>query len=551
MKAALRTKAARGIAIAALAMVAGGFAAAQALDFPMSMAASPDGKYILVLNAGTQASISVMDASAIREIARVPLQDAWLGLTFAPGGKFVYAGGGSRGSVYEFSFSPDGVLKQTREMKASDFVGDVALSPDGRLIYTADLYNNSVTVINPRSGRVIDQFKTGRRPYKILFLPDGKSFFVSSWADAAVYQYSTANGGEIGRLRLGPHTTGMALSSYHPPAEEGEAASSWRYRLFVAAANTNDVFSVGIGENDQMRLDETIHVAPGPLSSLGMTPSAVALSPDQKSLYVVCSDAGVVARVDVSSARAALEGFLPVAPGVQAAKMYPIAIAVLRDGRAVAANGKGPSLVDLTGQEPRPLADVSIEMENPQVRASHVVYVLQSPAQRPDPEALMKAIAGLAPDYTVKLAPAFLAGRRKVFDFDAGEPANTPPAGYLWTNALAAGLTVRNYGVFVRDGKVTDPTLQPVTNLAFQGTPAERAKVFLDDWKQLDARGAVPNLVMVQMSDDAAAIALIVDGIKASRMGSTTQIVMGDLPAAESWLGLRPMTRSDRAPSNP
>ena len=52
----------------------------------------------------------------MQEIARVPVADAWLGLTFAPGGKMLYVGGGARGSVYEFTFSPNGELTLAREM---------------------------------------------------------------------------------------------------------------------------------------------------------------------------------------------------------------------------------------------------------------------------------------------------------------------------------------------------------------------------------------------------------------------------------------------------
>src|SRR5579864_8851610 len=178
----------------------------------------------------------------MQEIAHVPVADAWLGLTFAPGGKMLYVGGGARGSVYEFTFSPEGELKLAREIEATaehtprDFIGDVALSPDGRLIYAADLYHDSIVVINPQSGRVIDRFKTGRRPYRILFHPDGRSYFVSSWADAAVYQYNAVNGEEIGRIRLGSHTSDMVLSNYNPEPEGGEAPNV-KYRLFVAAAN--------------------------------------------------------------------------------------------------------------------------------------------------------------------------------------------------------------------------------------------------------------------------------------------------------------------------
>ena len=47
--------------------------------------------------------------------------------------------------------------------------------------------------------------------------------------------------------------------------------------------------------------------------------------------------------------------------------------------------------------------------------------------------------------------PNSYAGRRKHYDYEGGEPAATPPAGYLWTNALAAGISMRNYGYFVNN----------------------------------------------------------------------------------------------------
>src|SRR5476649_2483673 len=58
---------------------------------PMSTALSPDGKYLLILNGGYKPpSISVLSVADEREIGRVPVEDGWLGLTFAPGGRMVY-----------------------------------------------------------------------------------------------------------------------------------------------------------------------------------------------------------------------------------------------------------------------------------------------------------------------------------------------------------------------------------------------------------------------------------------------------------------------------
>src|ERR1700691_44271 len=209
---------------------------------PMSMALSKDGKFLLVLNGGYRPpSIIVLSAADMHEVSRVPLKDAWLGLAVSPDGKHVYAGGGSRATVFEFTIDSDGKLTAGRELVVvpedkrqwEDFIGDVAVSPDGKMIYGADLYRDAIVVIDAESGRLVNMMKTGRRPYRILFHPDGKSFWVTSWSDGTVYLHDAATGEQLGHIGLGQHPTDMVLSN-RKPDEDKDATP---YRLFVAAAN--------------------------------------------------------------------------------------------------------------------------------------------------------------------------------------------------------------------------------------------------------------------------------------------------------------------------
>lgn len=502
---------------------------AQQMDLPLALVASPDGQFVLALDSGKTPGISVRAAANPgKELSRLSLPDAWLGLVFAPDKKTLYAGGGSRGSVFEISFSP-GELKIVREMKASDFVGDVALSPDGHLIYAADVFANVIAVINPQSGRVIDRFKTGRRPYRIVFHPDGKSFFVSSWADASVNQYNADTGEEIGRIRLAPHPTDMAISSYQPPVEEGDPKPDWKYRLFVAASNTNSVYSVGIGENKTMRIIESIDLAPEVSSSVGMTPSALALSPDQKTLFVVCSDAGTVANVDVSEERGVLAGYSPPASEKRSESpaSYPLAVHAMNDGSATIAFRAGNEIEDVPEEkfgpfvQPRNSNRPASGAPNP---AEHVVYIIHPTS----PEETMRAIAGIAPDFTVKLS--------RQAKFNLADPANNPPAGYLWTNALAAGMTVQSYGVFMKDGKPIDPAMRDFSD--------PDVKNFFADLKEGEASGDMPKLIVMQVADEATR-QMVADAVKKSRFAPSTEIVIDDLSRVEGLLGLKPMTRRD------
>ncbi|HZY74214.1 MAG TPA: YncE family protein, partial [Edaphobacter sp.] len=196
--------------------------------FPMSAALTPDGKYLLVLNAGPDApSISVLDTAGAAELSRTPVPGAWLGLALSPKGDRVYVGGGAQATVFEFTFS-NGKLTPARAFPVveaarrtpQDFTGDVAFDPAGRLLYAADLLHDSIVVINPQSGTVIERFPTGRRPYRILFHPDGQSLFVSSWGDGAVYHHQAEKGTLLQKVRLGAHPTDMVWLPGVPAAEE-------------------------------------------------------------------------------------------------------------------------------------------------------------------------------------------------------------------------------------------------------------------------------------------------------------------------------------------
>ncbi len=630
---------------------------------PMSSALSPDGKYLLILNGGYKPpSISVLSVADEREVSRAPVEDGWLGLTFTPDGKAVYVGGGARATVYEFTFNA-GQLTPGRRFEVtpaadrtwSDFVGDVAISPDGHLLYVAQLFRNTVLVVNPQSGRVIEHFKTGRRPYRILFHPDGKSFFVSSWADGSVYHHQTSDGAVLKRIGLGPHPADMLWDDRKPTLEEGEQAPAWGARLFVAASNTNNVYVVGVTASNELQQIETINVAMTPRRPLGMTPSALALTADKTRMFVVCSDANAVAVTDVSGMRSRVQGFIPVG-------WYPTAARSLADGRLIVLNGRGvrsypnpngpspvrraaplhegaPAMAEYVGRmqtgtasvippfdEDRlekytkiaiadsPYRDELLDQVQTGVNSpipsrpgqpspiQHVIYIVKenrtydqvfgdlgkgngdpaltlftadtTPNQRKIASEFVLfdnfyvnsdvsadghnwATAAIATDYTVKLWPNSYAGRRKHYDYEGGESGNNPPAGYIWSNALAAGVSMRNYGYFCTNRKaaaedgtqvetIRDPALNPVTNRKYRGfdleyPDVERAKTFLAELAEFEKAGQMPKFLIMRlgndhtsgsapgkisplsaMADNDFALGMIVEGVSKSRFWAST-----------------------------
>src|SRR5579871_641974 len=578
---------------------------------PMSAVLSSNGRFLLVLNGGYKPpSISILDTTDGHEVGRTPVADGWLGLALSPDGRTLWVGGGSRASIFEFSFDDNGKLQPARtfeivkssERTHSDFVGDVAVSPDGRLLYACDLYHDSIAVVNPQSGLVIDHFKTGRRPYRILFHPDGKSFFVTSWADGAITHHQTSNGSQLQTLRIGSHPTDMVWRERRAASEE-ESSGGWSARIFVSAANTNNVYAVAVSASGDLRAAETINVSTTPLHPLGMTPSALALSPDQDRLYVICSDANAAAVVDVTEARSHVLGFIPTG-------WYPTAARALTDGRLVVLNGRGarsypnpkgpnPTLrpaavhagapAEYVGRIQTGSASIIPPFTTEQLRAytaevqanspyrdetldtqpsgippiQHVLYIVKENRTydqvlgdlgkgesdpslclfrenvSPNHHKLARefvlfdnfyvngdvsgdghnwSTSAIANDYVVKLWPNSYAGRRRHYDYEGGEPAALPPAGYLWTNAAARGVSMRNYGYWATNlpkptddgaqiGAVRDPVLAKVTNLKYRSfdldyPDVKRAQTFLTDLAEFETSGSMPAMMFMRLGND-------------------------------------------------
>ncbi len=61
--------------------------------------------------------------------------------------------------------------------------------------------------------------------------------------------------------------------------------------------------------------------------------------------------------------------------------------------------------------------------------------------------------AAIGTDYIQKMWPNSYANRRNYYDYEEQEPTDAPPAGYLWTSAAGAGISMRNYGYMARESR--------------------------------------------------------------------------------------------------
>jgi len=335
---------------------------------PLNIVLSPDGKYAITTSSCLSAILStlrVSDGAVIKSLAfpsfdpSIPNGGLFYGLTFDPTPRnnsyTLYAAQGAYGTVAVLTLAGDGTLTQTGTIPAArsnpymplDQPAGIAFA--GGILFMANYFNvNLKTPYGPASTLSMYRASDGVRlgsytfmddaktntpcfPYAVTAKSDGTRAYVASQRDGCVYILNTADPGstvlasKIGNLS-------------HPSALLLNKAQTL---LYVANAGSDTVSVIDISSNPG-QAKATVLLRPSNVLNLpGVSPSGLALSPDEKILYVSLGDFNAVGVVDTTTNL--LYGYIPVG-------WYPTALTVSPDGGALlVVNGWGT-----TARNPNP-----------------------------------------------------------------------------------------------------------------------------------------------------------------------------------------------------
>jgi YVTN family beta-propeller protein len=317
-------------------------------SLPINMIPALDGRYALTTDAGyIQAACAVRTSDGVGS-GRVDFpngkgekQSNGLYYGLAVSGNTVYAAQGHHDAIAILRLGDDGSL--TREggiaTKAGDFPAGLALDGRGLLYVTNnDPVGATPTAREPASVAIYDVgtqkeigrfrfsdtvFGTSNFPLSAAAMKDGSKLYVASQRDACVYVLNTSDPKEprlIRKIASGSHPAGLLFNKDQS-------------KLFIANASS-DTISVVTPVDDQ--LVATVLLRPEIARELpGATPTGMALSPDERTLYTVLGDMNAVGVIDVATS--SLRGYLP-------AGWYPTGVVVSPDGkRLLVSNAKGTS----------------------------------------------------------------------------------------------------------------------------------------------------------------------------------------------------------------
>jgi len=327
--------------------------------YAVSLALSPDGSVLALLTSGynqlenekgvpiegTRAEYIffydvLKGAPAEKQVVALP--NAFVGLAFGADG-LVYASGGPDDAVVVVE-RQNGVWGVTRSIKLGHKTGlgvsqgplaaGIAVSADGARMVVANHENDTLSVVDVRSAAVSEialrpgaGVAGGEFPMGVTIV--GTMAYVAAQRDREIVEVDLEAKKVARRVAVGGQPVRVVAR------RDGT-------KLYVANANTDDV---AIVDRAHFTVDARVPVG-GPKGTLaaslrGASPNAIALSPDEKALYVTLGGANTIAIVALDG-EARLAALVPTG-------FYPNDVAVSRDGSMIyCAYGKSP-----TGANPK------------------------------------------------------------------------------------------------------------------------------------------------------------------------------------------------------
>ncbi|MGA9109959.1 MAG: alkaline phosphatase family protein [Syntrophobacteraceae bacterium] len=342
---------------------------------PLNIVISPDGKYAITTSSCLNALLStlrVSDGTIVSSLAfsaddpAIPNGGLFFGLVFDPtphsNTYTLYAAQGAYGTVAVLTLAADGTLTLTGTIPGKpspvNILSYMPLDQPAGIdfangtIFMANYFSINLSVnYQPVSTLSMYRVSDGQRlgfypfndaantntpsfPYAVVAKSDGSRAYVASQRDGCVYVLNTTDLANISLVSKIPNLT-------EPSALLLNKAQTL---LYIANAGSDTISVVNV-VNDQLNVIATVLLRPSNVSSLpGVSPSGLALSPDEKTLYASLGDFNAVGVIDTGTNQ--LSGYIPVG-------WYPTALAATPDGKALlVVNGWGT-----TAMNPNPQLD--------------------------------------------------------------------------------------------------------------------------------------------------------------------------------------------------
>ena len=389
--------------------------------------------------------------------------------------------------------------KLTGEIKTGSHPNDMTFSRDGKLLFVANANDNSVSVIDVKSRKVLETVMTalypdapaGTTPNGLALSADNKTLLVANADNNCLAVFDVSKPG-------GSRSLGFVPTGWYPTSVKvvGKKVMVANGKGFSSKANPS-------GPNPYKRREsDTEYIAglfKGTLSFFDL-PKPAELTSLTKLVYQNTPYTKEKEKL------AAGEANNPI-PKVAGAKNSPIKYVfyIIKENR---------TYDQVFGDMPGGNGDTSLcifpEKVTPNQHALAREFVLLDNFYV-DAEVSADghnwSTAAYATDYVEKVWPTSYGGRGGTYDFEGSRPVAYPKKGFIWDYCQRAGLRYRSYGEFEayskRKGSALDGRFAPgYPDYDLKIKDIDRVEIWKKDIDSLIAANAVPSFSSIRLGND-------------------------------------------------
>jgi DNA-binding beta-propeller fold protein YncE len=337
----------------------------------VTTALSPDGSKLLVLTSGYNKDgaqkfdeyVFVFDAEVYppRQLQAVPVPNSFCGLVWNPNGSEFYVSGGVDDRVYVFTKAKSGMFTKAgaiplrhslanglfanlpapaNKNAAKPIVAGISVNATGSALVAANFYNDSISIVDLKIRKRTAELdlRPGAHDRAKAGVPGGEyPYWTAIRGDSKAY-VSSPRDREIVVVQLEPT---LSITARIPVRGQPNRIllNRAQNRLFVALDNA-DAVAVISTETDKVLTQFNVTAPPALLGTAtlpkGANPNSLALSPDERTLYVTDGGTNDLAAVAIEpSGEGRVIGLIPTG-------WYPNSVSVSADGKTLyVVNGKG------------------------------------------------------------------------------------------------------------------------------------------------------------------------------------------------------------------
>ena len=295
-------------------------------DLPLNMVVSSSKKLMAVTNNGVgRQFIQLFDTEeGIKQASEIDIAKAWYGLAFSSDEKRLFASGGNDNTVVVFNIknkilSRDTVIKLGEPWSKNKICpAGIALDDATNRLFTVTKEDLMLYVCNTQTLKIEKKIPLSSEPFAVLVSKTMNEIYVSLWGAKQLLVFDLNTLEKKAEISVGDHPNEMILNKKQD-------------LLFVANSLDN---SVSVVDLTTKKIIETLNAALYPDAPNGSTTNGVALSEDEKTLFIANADNNCLAVFDVEKrGESRSKGFIPTG-------WYPTNVKVVGKNVLVA-NGKG------------------------------------------------------------------------------------------------------------------------------------------------------------------------------------------------------------------